>query len=182
MESLAGHFLVANPQLSDPNFARTVVLMIEHTPDGALGLVVNRPTSKTVGDLLSEVGAPADCRKLLYIGGPVPGPLMSLHSHRQWAEIEVLPGVYLSAKRDHIDQLIRTDDPSIKVFVGHSGWGPGQLDREMTEGAWLTLAAQPDIVFSPDPEVWNLVCRQIGREFYRQVLGIRGFPPDATLN
>ena len=183
MDSLSGRFLVASPQLVDPNFVRTVVLVIEHTPEGALGLVVNRPTNKTVGELLSEVGAaPPDCRRPLFLGGPVPGPLMSIHCHRQWAEMEVLPGVYLSAKKANIDELIRSDDQMIKVFVGHSGWGPGQLDREMTEGAWLTATADSDVVFSIDPEVWSQVCRRIGREFLTQTLGIRRFPPDPTVN
>ncbi len=183
MDSLSGHFLVASPQLVDPNFVRTVVLVIEHTPDGALGLVINRPTNKTVGELLSEVGAaPPDCRRPLFLGGPVPGPLMSIHCHRQWAEMEVIPGVFLSAKKTNIDELIRSDDETIKVFVGHSGWGPGQLDREMTEGAWLTTTAQSDVVFSVDPEVWTEVCRRIGRDFLGQTLGIRQFPPDPTVN
>lgn len=183
MGSLSGHFLVASPQLVDPNFVRTVVLVIEHTPEGALGLVINRPTNKTVGELLSEVGAaPPDCRRPLFLGGPVPGPLMSIHCHRQWAEMEVIPGVFLSAKKANIDELIRSDDQKIKVFVGHSGWGPGQLDREMTEGAWLTATAQSEIVFSVDPEVWTEVCRRIGRDFLGRTLGIRRFPPDPTVN
>jgi putative transcriptional regulator len=183
MDSLQGHFLVAAPQLGDPNFVRTVVLMVEHTDEGALGLVLNRPTARSVSDLLAEVGGPDfDCPQPVYIGGPVPGPLMSLHTDCSRAEVEVIPGVYLSAKKNHLDELVQENAQPMKIFLGHSGWGPGQLDREMQEGAWLTVAASCPAVFSTDDELWNHVCKQIGDDLLRDTLGIKQFPDDPTVN
>ena len=183
MDSLQGHFLVASPQLGDPNFVQTVVLMVEHTPQGALGLVLNRPTGKTIGELMAEVGSSdVDSARPVHIGGPVSGPLMSLHTHRPLAEVEVIAGVYLSAKKENLDRLVQRDDEGLKLFVGHSGWGPGQLDREMEEGAWLTTPATAESVFHPDADLWNLVCKQIGSDLLRETLGIREFPTDPTVN
>jgi putative transcriptional regulator len=183
MDSLQGHFLVASPQLGDPNFNQTVVLMVEHTDEGALGLVLNRPTGKNIGQLLAEAGVTGlDSDRPVYVGGPVPGPLMSIHDDAQRAEVEIIPGVYLSAKKVHIDELIEDHAGSMKIFVGHSGWGPGQLDREMQEGAWLTTPASEESVFYSDTDLWNLVCKQIGSNLLRDALGIKDFPADPTMN
>lgn len=182
MESLRGQLLIASPQLQDPNFARAVVLMVEHTDQGALGVVLNRPTDKTVADLLSEVGAPdCKCQRPVHLGGPVPGPLMSVHTLPKLAEVEVIPGVFLSAKKANLDKLVRRDNGPMKVFLGHSGWGPGQLDREMDEGAWLTSPATVEAVFYHGNDLWNQVCKQLGDNLWR-AMGVRDFPRDPSLN
>ena len=183
MENLQGRLLVAAPQLADPNFVRTVVLMVEHNDQGALGLVLNRPSDKTLKDLWEQLGlkTAADSRPV-HVGGPVPGPLMVVHGVAELAEMEVLSSVFLSAKKAHIDQLVPQSSLTWKVFLGHSGWGAGQLERELSEGAWLTAAATPAEVFSADPELWEQVCKGIGTEFYRTCLGIRALPPDPQAN
>lgn len=181
--SLKGRLLAASPALEDPNFIRAVILMVEHGPNGALGVVLNRPTDKTVGELWREVGAPTCAsQQPVYLGGPVSGPLLSLHTNRSLAEIEVLPEVYLSAKRECLDALAREDDEWVKIFVGHSGWGGGQLERELEEGAWLVADANKSLVFEGQEDLWEKVCQQIGDDVFRGALGIRDFPEDPSAN
>ncbi|MBN1393548.1 MAG: YqgE/AlgH family protein [Pirellulales bacterium] len=183
MESLKGHLLVASPQLLDPNFARSLVLLVEHNEEGAFGMVVNRPTEKTVQDLWREVGsAPCNSRQPVYMGGPVPGPLLSLHDKPSLAEMEPVPGVYFSARKENLDRLVLDEAPDYKIFLGNSGWGAGQLENELEEGAWRTTPATAEIVFSTDEDLWESIFRHLGRDVLKSVLNLKNLPPDATVN
>ena len=103
MESLEGQLLLASPQLLDPDFVRTVVLLVEHNDLGALGLVINRPTGKTVQELWKQVGqSPCESQQPVHLGGPVQGPLMAIHTVGGLGEIEVVEGVYFAAKKQKI--------------------------------------------------------------------------------
>src|SRR4029077_17723496 len=96
-KSLTGHFLVASRYLRDPNFVRSVVLMIHHTEEGAMGVVINRQADKTVRDVWDMIGNdPCDRDDLIFIGGPVPGPLVAVHTLGAFSEHEVLPDVFVS--------------------------------------------------------------------------------------
>jgi putative transcriptional regulator len=157
--------------------------MIQHNQEGAFGLVLNRPISKTVQDLWREVGSsPCNSTQPLYFGGPVPGPLMSLHAKPQWAEVELMPGVFFAAKKQHLDALVLDDAPTCKVFVGHAGWGPGQLENEIDEGAWRSMAATAEYVFSQQDDLWEAALHQIGQTVLQSMLQIKDVPPDASLN
>ncbi len=183
MESLAGQLLVASPQLLDPNFARTVVLLIQHNREGALGVVVNRPLRKTIQELWREVGsAPCNSHQPVYFGGPVAGPLMCLHNRRKLAETEPAPGVYFATKKAHLDELVLNEDPAYKIILQHSGWGAGQLEGELEQGAWRTIAATAEWVFSTDETLWETVFRQFGQSLLKSMLGMKELPPDPTLN
>ena len=183
MESLAGQLLVASPQLLDPNFARVLVLLIEHNDEGALGLVVNRPVSKTIQELWREVGSsPCHSQQPIYLGGPVPGPLMALHNRPGLAELEPSPGVFFAAKKQYLDALVLDEEPAYKIFLGHAGWGGGQLEDEIEQGAWRTLPAAAEQVFSTDQDLWEMVFREIGRSLLRSMTGIKDLPPDPSVN
>jgi putative transcriptional regulator len=183
MESLEGQLLVASPQLMDPNFAHSLVFLIQHSEEGALGVVVNHPSQKTIQELWREVGsAPCHSRQPIYIGGPVPGPLMALHSKLELAETEPAPGVFFAAKKQHLDALVLNEEPEYKIFVGHAGWGAGQLESELQQGAWRTVAATSDWVFSTDETLWETIFRQIGQSVLKSVLGMKELPPDPTFN
>lgn len=183
MESLEGHLLVASPQLLDPNFARALVLLVEHNDEGAFGVVVNRPVGKTLQELWREVGSsPCHSRQPIYLGGPVPGPLLALHNRPGLAEAEPAPGVFFAAKKQHLDSLVLTEDPAYKIFIGHSGWGAGQLENELREGAWRTLPASAELVFSTDDDLWEAVFRQIGQTLLKSILNLDELPPDPTVN
>jgi putative transcriptional regulator len=183
MESLEGQLLVASPQLTDVNFARSLVLLIQHSQDGALGVVVNRPLSKTVQELWREVGS-APCHSLqpVYLGGPVPGPLMSLHTHPDLAEAEPVPGVFFAAKKQHLDTLVLDEKPAYKIFLGHAGWGAGQLESELHQGAWRTMPATIETIFSIDDSLWEFVFRQLGQSTLKSILNLKELPPDPTVN
>jgi putative transcriptional regulator len=183
MESLEGQLLIAAPQLLDPNFVKTVLLMIQHDQEGAFGLVLNRPVSKTVQELWREVGSsPCHCTQPIYLGGPVPGPLMSLHANPELAEISVLPGVFFAAKKQHLDALVIDETVASKVFIGHAGWGPGQLESEINEGAWHAAPATPEVIFSQQEELWEIAMRQFGDTLLQSMLRIKNIPPDPSVN
>ena len=183
MESLEGHLLVACPQLADPNFARSLVLLIQHNEEGAFGVVVNHPISKTIQELWREVGSgPCHSRQPVYVGGPVPGPLMALHTRPKLAEMEVVPGVFFAAKKQHLDELVLTEEPVYKVLVGHSGWGAGQLENEIRQGAWRSLAATAEYVFSTADTLWEVVFRDLGHTLLKSMLHIKDLPSDPTIN
>ncbi|GAB6167436.1 YqgE/AlgH family protein [Thermostilla marina] len=183
MNSLKGHFLVASPYLVDPNFVQTVVLMVHHSEEGAFGLVVNRRHDKSVAELWQEVSdTPCERRGLLHIGGPVPGPLMALHDNAACSELEVIPGVYFSAQREHLEQLAAEDRGNCRLFLGHSGWAGGQLEAELATGSWLVTPADPDIVFDESADVWRRLIYRIGREELAQLLKPRIRPKAPSLN
>jgi putative transcriptional regulator len=183
MESLEGHLLVACPQLADPNFARSLVLMIQHNQEGAFGLVVNHPIAKTIQELWREVGsAPCHSRQPVYVGGPVPGPLMALHDRPKLAEMEVVPGVFFAAKKQHLDELVMSEEPAYKLFVGHAGWGAGQLENEIHQGAWRSLAAAAEHVFSTADTLWEVIFRELGHSLLKSMLHMKDLPSDPTVN
>lgn len=177
--SLAQHFLAASPHLTDPNFYQTVVLMVQHNDDGALGLVLNRPLSKSLAEIWTLVGG-AGCNRAdpLMRGGPVEGPLLCLHSRAEWGEWEVLSGVYLSSRKELLDKLVQSDEP-LRVFTGYAGWGPSQLERELELGGWLTIAASREDIFSDAATMWKRIVDRIGRQILEPVVGSKAVSGDA---
>jgi len=183
MKSLQGHFLVASPHLLDPNFTRTVVLLIQHNLDGAFGLVLNRPSSKTIRELWEQVHEPpCENEQRVHLGGPVSGPLMALHTIQDLSEIEVLPGVYFSAEKGHLEELVRGNGAQFKLFVGHSGWGGKQLEGELKQGAWFTAPAKAEYIFLDEEALWKRVAGEIGRGLLHSMLNIKEFPDDPSMN
>ncbi len=139
MESLQGLLLVASPELADPNFRKTVVLIVRHSADeGTLGLVLNRHTSTSVRELWQRMGQ-ENCKRdtPLSLGGPCEGPLMALHTDAQVAELEVLPGLYFTASSDQLRALVDEDENAgpARFFFGYAGWAAGQLEMELQAGA-----------------------------------------------
>jgi putative transcriptional regulator len=183
MPFLTGQFLVASPHLLDPNFVKTVVLLVQHTKEGALGVVINRPIDKNVQDLWREIGGgPCLSQQPVYLGGPVPGPLMAVHGLAEAAELEILPGIYFSASKQNLDQLVAQTDRPYKIFIGNAGWGAGQLENEIEEGAWLSSPATPDSLFRESDDLWSLVSRHIGRTVLESMLNIKDMPEDPRVN
>ena len=162
MKSLQGHFLVAARALQDPNFNKTVVLLVQHDDDGALGLVLNRPVEMTLRQLWEQVSEePCDLDQPLHQGGPCNGPLMALHTHAAVAQITVTPGVHFSADSESIHWLVSNGEEPMRFFAGYSGWSPGQLENELKQGAWLTAPAEPSHVFIPHDKLWALLLRAL---------------------
>jgi len=183
MKSLQGHLLIASPHLADPNFVRAVVLLVHHSEDGTLGVVLNRPAGGTIRELWDDVHEePCDSEHPFHLGGPVSGPVMAIHTDATRSELEIIPGLHFAAQRDHINHLVRHDRDPYRVFVGHSGWGEGQLEGELEEGAWLTLPARMAHIFADESEIWETVTHEIGRAMLTDCLHLDGAPDDPMSN
>jgi putative transcriptional regulator len=162
MKSLQGHFLVAARALQDPNFNKTVVLIVQHDSEGALGLVLNRPVDMTLRELWEQVSEePCDLDAHLHQGGPCNGPLMALHTHEAVAQITVTDGVHFSADSESIHWLVANATEPIRFFAGYSGWSPGQLENELEQGAWLTAPADGSQIFAPHDKLWAALMRAL---------------------
>lgn len=171
-ESLRGQFLIAAKQLVDSNFYRSVVLMIEHNDEGAMGLIVNRPSTISVSHALSDHFDGLENDSLVYIGGPVqPSALFILHNQGDLDPEEpcVVPGLYVGSSPGAFESIVRysiDECPEVKyrVFCGCAGWGPGQLEGEIERGDWYHVCADAETLFSDDPyEVWDDVRRRVHR-------------------
>jgi putative transcriptional regulator len=183
MSSLQGHFLVASPHLDDPNFARTVVLVIQHDDEGAFGLVLNRPFEERLADLWTlESGAPWNYDLPVYLGGPVPGPIVAIHNSEEYAEQAILPGVFISARREAMDSLIQESFCDLRVFHGYSGWGGGQLEDELEAGGWLVSPACAEDVFSDVDQVWGRIARRINLDILTGSMNLKHVPEDPSWN
>ena len=183
MKSLAGKLLVASPQLQDPNFVQTVVLMIQHEQQGAFGLVLNRPGDKSVDDVWRIIEKdPPGCEELVYIGGPVPGPLVALHTLEDLSDQQVLPGLFVTAQAAAFEELVARPDHEFRIYSGHSGWGDGQLEDELKVGGWLTTDATFEDVFCDYQELWKQVTSRIGIGIIAPGLREDQIPDDPSLN
>jgi len=156
--SLSGRLLVATPMLGDPNFDRTVVLMIEHNSEGALGVVLNRPGTLEVVDALPEWSTLAASPAVLFSGGPVQGnALVGLGEEAEVPLVGSVGTVNLGIAPDGADGRLRR----VRLFAGYAGWGPGQLEGEIEGRAWFVLDALPEDALTSEPgELWSAVLRR----------------------
>jgi putative transcriptional regulator len=168
MDGWAGHLLIAPAWMTDPNFAHTVVLLIHHDATGAFGLVLNRPTETLVRDVWKEAtGGPCALAAPVFLGGPVPGPLVALHDRVEAADRVALEGVYMTSDPEHLAGLLARPPEALRVFAGYSGWGEGQLEHELQDAAWVTTPARTADVFSaPVADVWRTVYRRATGEIH----------------
>ena len=188
IDSLSGKLLVAAPGMDDPTFARAVILMVEHNDEGALGLVLNRVTQRAleeVWDQLTLEDCPVDAP--LYNGGPCPGPVMMLHDCADHAGVELAGGVCFSTDPEQI--LRATGDAADAgrprtYFLSYSGWGPGQLESELDQGAWLIAPPSREVVFDPDADegLWMRVITGIDRAIAMLALNPKLVPRDPSMN
>lgn len=163
-ESLRGHFLISAKHLRDPNFFKSVVLMVEHNDTGSMGLVVNRPSGVTVSHALAQHFSLPETEDLVYIGGPVEeNALFILHNalDLDHDESPVIPGVYVGSSAEVFADVVRRaaegeGDVQFRVYSGCAGWSPGQLEAEMDRGDWFVLPATEEVLFHEDPyAVWD---------------------------
>jgi putative transcriptional regulator len=173
VSSLAPALLLSMPQLLDPNFARTVVLLCKHTDDGAFGLVLNRPLV-TSGTVMVHLDPPVSTDRELdiWVGGPVE-PQRSwilVHGTASHPEVhgaaQIADGVYLSTSPDLLRRLLQPDPPqNARLVVGYSGWAPGQLENELAESSWLLSDVDADLVFNTPPDrMWERAIRRLGAD------------------
>jgi putative transcriptional regulator len=185
MESLVGRLLVATPALRDPNFERTVVLLVAHEDGGALGVVLNRATEVPVAEVLGGWGSLAGDPAVVFEGGPVqpeaaiclararPGSRDDL---RGFSRVDGAVGtVDLSADPDTFADRLQ----EIRVFAGYAGWRPGQLEDEINTGSWFVFDALPGDAFAPRPDdLWPMVLKRQGG----MLAAVALYPADPTFN
>jgi putative transcriptional regulator len=181
-ESLRGKLLIAGPTLLDPNFARTVVLIAEHTDEGAMGLVLNRPAETLVDEAVPDLGWMATDDERVWVGGPVAETAVIVLA--EWERPELAGALvdgdlgFVGADADQPDQL----DGAIRrarVFAGHAGWGPGQLEEELEEESWIVEPPEREEIFTDDPDaLWGNVLRRKGSRWAL----LATMPPDPSVN
>lgn len=192
-EALRGRLLVATPNLADPNFDRTVVLLLEHADEGALGVVLNRPSDLDLAEPLPEWARAAAHPPVLFIGGPVaPSAAVCLAragvcGGAQGWEPLLGPRGPLRGALGPVGMLDLDADPDeaiprlegIRVFAGYAGWGPGQLETEIASGGWFVVDADAADPLSPAPEnLWSAVLRR-----QRGTVALfAAYPPDPAMN
>ena len=163
--------LVSMPQMGDPNFVKAVVLLTDYTEGGAFGLVVNRPMTEPAWTIVkTEPPVRVDPDLKLWIGGPVdPQRTWVLMADAQGPDDEqreIVPGVLLSVSQELTLQLLQAPPTTrARVIVGYSGWGPGQLDRELAASSWLVTEVDPRLIFGVPPErMWEAAIRRLGTD------------------
>jgi len=186
--SLAPGLLLAMPQLADPNFARSVVLMIEHGDDGSFGLVVNQPSPIRASELLQSLDMlwQGDDDEVVWAGGPVaPTTGWVLHEPVDGLEataglgssgtIEVVDGLALSTSPDKLRELAAAPPRHIRLLLGYSGWSPGQLAAEMARGSWLLADVDPALIFeTPHEAIWSRAMHSLGIDNPESLIQGRG--------
>jgi putative transcriptional regulator len=172
----ANQLLIAMPSLLDPNFSRTVALVCQHDANGALGIVVNRLAPLALGDVLQQLGLEADDPSIaaapVYLGGPVqPERGFVIHDGTDGYDstLHIAPGLELTTSRDILAAVATGTGPRRALLaLGYAGWGAGQLENEIRENSWLTVEANPDVLFDlPVESRWAAAARLVGIDITR---------------
>jgi putative transcriptional regulator len=181
--ALNGRLLVATPVLGDPNFARAVVLVLDHDQDGTLGVVINRPTPVPVADVLPPWSDYTVAPGVVFQGGPV-----ALDSALALARVpgdgeplgwRRVAGAIGLVDLDAPPEVLAADLAALRIFAGYAGWGPGQLQAELDEGAWFVVPAEAGDAFTGEPErLWRAVLRRQGGD----LAFVATFPDDPSMN
>jgi putative transcriptional regulator len=182
MESLRGQLIIASPGIHDPNFRRTVIYMTEHGDEGAMGLILNRAAETSVGVAVPELDWLADSDQPVHVGGPVAPESVVVLAEFERPELSALlieaDLGFVPAEVEDADALVDALRRA-RVFAGHAGWGPGQLESEMDEDSWIVEPARREDVFTSDPEgLWSAVLRRRGGQYAL----LATMPMDPSLN
>jgi putative transcriptional regulator len=180
VESLKGSLLLAGGGLLDLNFRQTVILIVEHSEEGAIGVVLNRDASTPLAEAVPSLASLPKASGELFIGGPVAPQnvlVIAQYEHPETANSIIFGdvGVYSAAEKPPVDPIVLR----ARVFAGYAGWGPGQLEAEMAAGGWISTPALTEDVFSAEPgELWREVLRRLGPDYDM----LRQMPFDPSLN
>jgi putative transcriptional regulator len=180
-------FLIAGRELVDPNFERTVVLVTHPEHGSPFGVIINRPLSERLADVMPDQPSLKGRKDVLYSGGPVArqGLVFLVRSSKPPpGAVLVLPGVFFTADTDLIESLLNRSDPleGLRIFAGYSGWGPGQLQREIARGGWHVAPADAATVFDKDPKwIWpELIGRATSKQTRNEEPGLKPVSQSAT--
>lgn len=174
---LNNQFLIAMPNLTDPHFSHTVTYLCQHNEEGAIGIVINRPTSLRLADVLEQIGVTSDNAELLntpiFAGGPVQqerGFVIHSPCEQQWnSSISTSDTITLTSSRDILEAIAGGKGPKhFLIALGYAGWGKGQLERELIENSWLNTPCGEAILYqTPVDQRWNAAAEQLGIDINR---------------
>jgi putative transcriptional regulator len=180
-ESVRGRLLIAAPTLPDGNFSRTVVLMAEHSDDGAMGVILNRPATVTVGEAVEDLSGVVDPDEPVYVGGPVQQQsviVLAEFDDESLAGELILPGIGFAGAGSDFDELA-SSVLRARVFAGCAGWAPGQLEAELEREDWIVADPDPEDLFADEAdELWAAVLRRMGGNYAL----IARMPVDPSVN
>lgn len=165
-----GKLLIADPFLNDSNFVRSIVLLCEHSTEGTVGFILNRPTTLLLEDLLPDL-ADTSSHLPIFQGGPV--QMDTLHMLHRIPEIvggqEIAPGIYWGGSYEALQDAVRNnvcDPDDVKLFIGYAGWSTGQLEKELGDGSWFVADVTPELLFeTANQEAWRKAIFSLGKDF-----------------
>lgn len=164
--NLSGHLLVASPAWQHELFGRAVCLVVHHSAQGAIGVVLNRHIALPPGALLQKLAGDQPVRRspAIHFGGPQAGPVVAVHDRADLAEFSPAAGVYLAAQIQNLRELVMSSDrdTQVKIMIGQADWGASELDSQFAEGKWLPLPVTPKLVFADDSEMWHRAMHGVG--------------------
>lgn len=174
---LNNQFLIAMPNLADPNFFHTVTYLCQHTEEGALGIVINRPTAMTLADIFEQIGIESDLEEVkntpVFAGGPVQqerGFVIHSPCEEHWdSSISTADNITLTSSKDILQAIANGRGPKeYLIALGYAGWGKGQLEKEIIENSWLNTPSGESILFrTPIEQRWNAAASQLGIDINR---------------
>lgn len=168
---LTNQFLIAMPQLADPNFFHTVTYICAHNNEGAMGILINRPLDLDLGDILTQMDLEPSVKEIgtqaVYHGGPVHtdrGFVIHKPEHKWQSSIHVCDDIDVTTSRDILEAMAEGEGPEqALVALGYAGWAAGQLEQEIKDNAWLNSPANNDIIFTtPDEQRWSSAANLLG--------------------
>lgn len=175
-QSIAGSLLLAHPAMKDPNFRRSVVLMSAHGADGAMGVVMNRPLGKRLGELNGEFALGALAGVPVFTGGPVQPKQLLLVA---WQDREDGFQLHFGIEPDKAGQLLAEEGTQLRAYLGYSGWSKGQLENELKQNTWIVTDIPGDLLEQPqDTSLWSKVLGNLGEEWRL----LAGEPEDMSRN
>lgn len=169
--NLTNHFLIAMPQLEDPNFYHTATYICEHNEEGAMGLIINRPLELSLGEVLAHIDIPVEKPEIaqipVYYGGPVQedrGFVLHRMTRRWESTLKITEELAVTTSRDILANIAAGNGPDqFLITLGYAGWGSGQLEHELAENAWLSGPAKLEILFETPVEArWTAAAQSIG--------------------
>ncbi|MDA7951734.1 MAG: YqgE/AlgH family protein [Pirellulaceae bacterium] len=167
--------LISSPHMNDDNFARTVVLLLQHDAHGAMGVVINRLSERNIDSLWRDIFS-KEIQEVppLYLGGPVQGPPIALHddsSSDVTGSVEVVPGVYVATNLEQLQQIVLENEASVRIYLGCASWAEGQLEAEISYGGWYVAPATHEVVFYHEDSIWRRVVQLVGDQLLSHVIG-----------
>jgi putative transcriptional regulator len=184
--SLAGYLLIAAPHVQDPVFAKSVCMIVEHSEEQTIGILLNRPLAIDIEPLWEQLleGAEKPTKALAHVnfGGPQSGPVLAIHDSEQLAEGGNSQGVYLSAQAETLKKIALSAPDHCRLFVGHAVWQPSQLETEIVAGNWHVLPAIPALVFAEEQAMWARGIQAVGNGIILEATGLSSLMQQPGLN